>query len=69
MLCKSLENFNMTNLTENSQVSTKWIESLALEELNMEESGVINFSEHLNPEYLSNAKSYLHPQILNYLMS
>lgn len=29
--------------------STKWIENLALQELNMEESGVIHFNEHLNP--------------------
>lgn len=42
----------MTNLNETSQVSTKWIESLALEELNMEESGVVNFAEHLNPSRL-----------------
>lgn len=27
----------------------QWIEKLAIEEINMEESGVINFSEHLNP--------------------
>lgn len=33
-------------------LSTKWIENLALDEINMEESGVINFSEHLDPSYL-----------------
>lgn len=33
----------------NEKISTVWIETLALEELNMEESGVINFNEHLNP--------------------
>jgi hypothetical protein len=32
-------------------VSTTWIENLALEELNMEESGVIQFNDHLNPTY------------------
>lgn len=34
---------NITN------ISTGWIENLALDEINMEESGVINFNEHLNP--------------------
>lgn len=42
----------MTNLNETSHVSTKWIENLALEEINMEESGVVNFAEHLNPTRL-----------------
>ncbi|MBT3981303.1 MAG: hypothetical protein HOE90_08105 [Bacteriovoracaceae bacterium] len=32
-----------------SPVSTAWIESLALEELNMEESGVVQFNNHLDP--------------------
>lgn len=31
------------------QISTVWIENLALEELSMEDSGVIHFNEHLNP--------------------
>src|SRR5690606_2919559 len=31
------------------QISTVWIENLALEELNMEDSGVIHFNEHLSP--------------------
>lgn len=39
----------MENQTYES-VSTTWIENLALEELNMEESGVVQFNEHLNPE-------------------
>ncbi len=30
-------------------ISTAWIEKLALEELNMEESGVISLNEHLDP--------------------
>ncbi len=34
-----------------TEISTSWIEHLALDELNMEESGVINFNEHLNPEH------------------
>ena len=36
--------------TPNKQIDTSWIESLALDELNMEESGVIRFDEHLNPQ-------------------
>lgn len=32
--------------------STSWIENLALEELNMDESGVINFNHHLDPTQL-----------------
>lgn len=32
-----------------TDISTRWIENLALEEINMEESGVVNFNEHLNP--------------------
>ena len=32
-----------------NEIETAWVESLALEEINMENSGVINFNEHLNP--------------------
>ena len=28
---------------------TEWVENLALEELNMEESGVVHMNEHLDP--------------------
>jgi hypothetical protein len=52
MLGKSLENFNMNEQLHNSNASTTWIENLALEEINMEESGVINFTEHLDPVQL-----------------
>ncbi|MBF0297586.1 MAG: hypothetical protein HQK51_02635 [Oligoflexia bacterium] len=31
-----------------NNINTAWVENLALEELNMEESGVINFNEHLD---------------------
>lgn len=31
------------------QIETSWVEKLALEEINMENSGIINFHEHLNP--------------------
>lgn len=47
----STDHFNMENL-ENRIISTTWIENLALDEVTMEESGVINFDEHLNPNRL-----------------
>jgi hypothetical protein len=46
-LSKCPDHFIMDHNTES--ISTRWIENLALEEINMEESGVINFNEHLNP--------------------
>ncbi|MFZ4713086.1 MAG: hypothetical protein ACOYL6_05225 [Bacteriovoracaceae bacterium] len=33
-------------------VNTHWIEELAIEEINMEESGVVQFNNHLNPLHL-----------------
>ena len=38
--------------TSHENYSTKWIENLALDEIQMEESGVINFTEHLDPSKL-----------------
>ncbi len=38
------------NIIQNELISTGWIENLAMEEINMDESGVIQFNEHLNPE-------------------
>jgi hypothetical protein len=35
-----------------SKNDTTWIESLAIEELNMEESGIINITGHLDPKLL-----------------
>jgi len=35
--------------TTSPKIPTAWIEGLALDELNMEESGVVNFNDHLNP--------------------
>jgi hypothetical protein len=32
-------------------ISTNWVENLALEELNMDESGVVNFNNHLDPNH------------------
>jgi len=41
--------------TEN--VSTTWIENLALEEISMEDSGIVNFSEHLDPMHMLESSS------------
>ena len=41
----------------NENISTTWIENLALDEINMEESGVINFSEHLDPMHMLEVSS------------
>lgn len=42
----------MTDLIRTDELATGWIENLALDELNMDESGVINFNEHLDPNIL-----------------
>lgn len=42
----------MNEWTQPTEISTKWIEQLALDELNMDESGIIDFNEHLNPTFL-----------------
>lgn len=34
---------------ELNNMSTKWIENLALEEINMEETGVVSFNDHIDP--------------------
>ena len=36
-------------MNEEKIISTNWIENLAFDELNMDEAGVVNFNEHLNP--------------------
>ena len=38
-----MENFNQ------HEINTSWVENLALDEINMDDSGIINFNEHLNP--------------------
>lgn len=43
------DHFNMEKVISNN-VNTRWIENLALEELNTEESGIINIEGHLNPQ-------------------
>lgn len=40
----------MNQAQEQQQQSSQWIEKLALEELNMEETGIVNFNEHLDPK-------------------
>lgn len=39
----------MEEFIDIQKINTHWIENLALEEINMEESGIINMNEHLNP--------------------
>ena len=53
----------MENLENGSSryLNTTWIEKLALEELNMEESGVISLSEHLDP------RLYLEESSVNFM--
>ncbi len=42
----------MQDFGGDQDIPTSWIESLALDELNMEESGVIDLHGHLNPVHL-----------------
>ena len=42
----------MDYINVNDYQNVSWIESLALEEVNMEESGIIRFNEHLNTQQL-----------------
>lgn len=46
-----------TNTHTEENISTKWIENLALDEINTEESGIINFSEHLDPMHMLEVSS------------
>jgi len=42
----------MDEITTNSEIiDTQWIEKLAMDELSMDESGVIQFNDHLNPTH------------------
>lgn len=47
-----LHHINMETQNYTTQNSTQWIEHLALEEINMEESQVIALNDHLNPSIL-----------------
>lgn len=40
-------------------IKTDWIETLALEELNMDETGIIHIDDHLNPTHLLEESSIL----------
>ena len=40
-------------------INYEWIESLALEEINMDESGIVNINGHLNPALLLEESSIL----------
>jgi hypothetical protein len=42
----------MENLENPNEATTTWIENLALEEFNMDESGIIHIHDHLNPIHL-----------------
>ncbi len=42
----------MNNLESINKLSTKWIEHLAIEEINMDESGIVHMDDHLNPSAL-----------------
>lgn len=39
----------MNNFETITNLSSKWVEQLALEEINMNESGIIHMDDHLNP--------------------
>jgi len=43
--------------SQENTTSTFWIENLAMDEINMEESGIVNFSEHLDPMHLLETSS------------
>ena len=34
----------------NHHLKTDWIESLAFDEINMDEAGIVDFNEHLDPQ-------------------
>jgi hypothetical protein len=53
-----MENFDQIL---DSPITTAWIEQLALEELNMEESGVVALNQHLDPN------NYLEESSINFL--
>lgn len=44
-------------MNEEKIISTNWIENLAFDELNMDEAGVVNFNEHLNPNSMLEEES------------
>lgn len=50
---KKHENLDMENKESQiikNHLNTEWIESLAFDEINMDEAGIVDFNEHLNPQ-------------------
>ena len=43
---------NQHNSLNTTKLNTDWIESLAFDEINMDEAGVVDFNEHLEPQAL-----------------
>jgi hypothetical protein len=51
-LRKIEQNFYMEQIENKANKSySNWIQNLAVDEKNMEQSGVVNFNDHLNPSY------------------
>ena len=59
------QNLEMNSYEEisDSPISTSWIENLALDELNMDESGVVSLDEHLDPS------NFLEESSINFMNS
>jgi hypothetical protein len=54
----------MNNQTQEIDLSTTWIENLAISEINMDESGIVDLNEHLDPiHYLEESSINLMNQI------
>jgi hypothetical protein len=51
MIERSLE------ITSNSKINLSWLESLAIEEINMDETGIVKINEHLDPSIALEAES------------
>lgn len=49
----------MNNVILPEQIRTDWIENLALDELNMDESGIVHFDDHLNIDQILEESSLL----------
>ena len=53
-----MENIQIQNTT---RLNTDWIETLAFDEINMDEAGIIDFNEHLDPQ------SFLEEESINFM--
>ena len=47
---RSLGMENQQTQTKTNLLNTDWIESLAFDEINMDEAGIVDFNEHLDPQ-------------------